>query len=291
MLYDAHTHLNSPELFPKYEKLLENFLKVGWRLLVNVWVDYERTQRALQISKNYPQYCLSTVGFHPSEPIFKKKRSEEVKEVWKEKFKFKKDLWLSWKEYLEEVEKYIRQLIESQEVVAIWECGLDYHYTEKNGSTLSKDTIQKQKELFLLQCKLAQEYNFPLIVHSRDAFEDTIEILKDFKDLKIYFHCWWYSPKEIQIVRDIFPNLWVGFDGNITYKKADALRQSAQALPLQNILLETDAPYLTPQIIRKEQNQPANVKYVYEYVANLKNIDLLELELAVENNFFKFYGI
>ncbi len=281
MLYDAHTHLNSPELFPKYEELLENFLKVNWKILVNVWVDYERTQRALEIAKKYPAYCLATAGFHPSEVIFKEKN-------WKFLFNME---YLNWTDYLTEVEKYISNLIETQQIVAIWECGLDYHYTEKNKEPLTETTKEKQKELFILQCEIAKKYDFPLIIHSRDAFKDTIEILKNFNNLKIYFHCWWYWPEEIKQAIELFPNLKVWFDWNITYKKADNLRQSAITCPLDKILLETDAPYLTPQIIRKEQNQPANVKYVYEFVAQLKNLSLIELELAIEENFFNFYWI
>ena len=279
MYYDSHTHLNSPELFPKYEELLEKFLWIWGKKLVNVWVDKERTERALIIQKSYPQYCLSTVGFHPSEVIFKKKQG---------KYNFDNQL-LTWDDFLEAVEKYISQLIDNKLVVAIWECGLDYHYTEKNGNKLSEETIQKQKELFILQCKLAQQYSIPLVIHSRDAFEDTIEILKDFVELKIYFHCWWYSEEEIKISLDLFPNLWVWFDGNITYKKADNLRQSIKVLPFDKILLETDAPYLTPQILRWKLNQPANVKYVYEYVSNLLNLPEEDLQEIIEENFINFY--
>ena len=279
MYYDSHTHLNSPELFPKYEELLANFIKIWWKKLVNVWVDKERTQRALEIQKNYPEYCLSTVWFHPSEVIFKRKWNKFL--FWKET--------LFWDEFLQAIENYIRELVENKLVIAIWECWLDYHYTEKDGGKLSKDSIEKQKELFILQCKLAQEYDIPLVIHSRDAFEDSVEILKDFKELKIYFHCWGYWPEEIKIIVDLFPNLRVGFDWNITYKKADDLRDSIKLLPFEKILLETDAPYLTPQIIRKEQNQPANIKYIYEYVSNLLNIPELELQKIIEENFYNYY--
>ena len=279
MYYDSHTHLNSPELFPKYEELLSNFIKSWCKKLINVGVDKERTERALEIQKNYPNYCLTTVGFHPSEVIFKKR---------KDKFLFD-NTTLNWIDFLTAIEEYIRKLIENKLVAAIWECGLDYHYTEKNWQNLSKDTTEKQKELFLLQCKLAEEYNLPLVIHSRDAFEDTIQILKDFSNLKIYFHCWGYQAEQIKIILDLFPNLWVGFDWNITYKKADNLRESIKILPYDKILLETDAPYLTPQIVRKEKNQPANVKYIYEYVSNLLNIPELELQKIIEENFYSYF--
>jgi len=86
---------------------------------------------------------------------------------------------------------------------------LDYHYKEKDNSNLSSDTINKQKELFNLQCKIAEKYDLPLVIHSRDAFYDTVEVLKNFKNLKIYFHCWGYSLKEIEVAKSEFPSLWV----------------------------------------------------------------------------------
>ena len=278
--YDSHTHLNSPLLYPKHEQLIKNFINIWWKLLVNVWVDYERTERWIKITEKY-NMCLATWGFHPSEVIFKEKN-------WKYEF-YKDSLW--WNDYLKKVKSYLENLAEKRKIVAIGECWLDYHYKEKDNSNLSSDTINKQKELFNLQCKIAEKYDLPLVIHSRDAFYDTVEVLKNFKNLKIYFHCWGYSLKEIEVAKSEFPSLWVWFDWNITYKKADDLRSSIKALPIENLLIETDAPYLTPQIIRKEQNQPANVKYIYEYIADLKDISLVELSLEVEKNFFRYYSI
>lgn len=265
MLYDSHTHLNSPELFPNYETYLKEFIQEWWKQLVNVWVDKNRTQRALQIQEKYPQICLSTVWFHPSEAVFNKD------------FKENKD------KYLEEAKNYIEKLIKENKVVAIWECWLDYHYK------VNEEIIQNQKELFILQCELAKKYNYPLVIHSRDAFKDTIETLKNYKKLKIYFHCWWYTEKEIKIVEDMFENLWIWFDGNITYKKADNLRKSAQIISFDKLLIETDAPYLTPQIVRKYMNKPSFIKYTYEYIANLRNISLKELKKQIEKNFKKLF--
>ena len=284
MYLDSHTHLNSPQLFKNYKIYIENFIKIWWKKLVNVWVDFSRTERSLKIKENYPMICLSTWWFHPTEPIFKY--------VEDNKYEFTNSKLVSWKEYLDLTEEYLTNLAENKKIVAIWECGIDYHYFNqlKDGQT-KKEVIKQQEELFILQLNIAQKYNLPVVIHSRDAYYETIQILANYKDLKIYFHCWWYTEKEVLDIQNKFPNLWIWYDGNITYKKAEDLRNSIKATDKDKILLETDAPYLTPQVIRKEMNQPANVKYVYEYVANLLNIEEKILKKQIENNFYKLYNL
>lgn len=267
MLYDSHTHLNSPELFAKHEEYIKNFLAKWWQKLVNVWVDEERTLRGIQIQEKFPKICYSSVWFHPSEAVFN------------ENFRKNSD------KYFAKIEKFIQDCADQKSVIAIGECGLDYHY--------QVDELAKklQKELFIRQCDLALKNDLPVIIHSRDAFEDSVEILKNYKNLKINFHCWWYGPSEIEQVQRIFPNLRIGFDGNITYKKAQELRDSAKIANIQNILIETDAPYLSPQIVRKETNQPANIDYTYDFIAELKNIKRKDLEIQIEKNFKSLFQI
>ena len=261
MLYDSHTHLNSPELFEKYETYIKEFIEVWGKKLINVWVDKARTQRALKIQEKYPNICYSTVWFHPSETIY----NDE----------FKKDKEI----YFKDVQNYIEKLIKEKKVVAIWECGLDYHYK------VDENIVKDQKELFILQCEIAKKYNYPIVIHSRDAFEDSLEILKNYKDLKIDFHCWWYDKEQIKIIQDMFPNLYIGFDGNITYKKANNLRRSLKATKIDKLLFETDAPYLTPQIVRKNMNKPSYVEYTYDYACWLLWIEKSEFEKQIEKNF------
>ena len=282
MYLDSHTHLNSPQLFKDYKIYIENFIKIWWKKLVNVWVDFPRTERALKIEENYPEICLSTWWFHPTEPIFKY--------VENNKYKFTESKLVSWKEYLDLTEKYLTNLAENKKIVAIWECGIDYHYFNnlKDGQT-KEEVVKQQEELFILQLNIAKKYNLPVVIHSRDAYYKTAQILENYKDLKIYFHCWWYTEKEVLHAQNNFPNLWIWYDGNITYKKAEDLRNSIKATDKDKILLETDAPYLTPQIVRNKMNQPANVKYIYEYVANLLNIEEKILKKQIENNFISYF--
>jgi len=128
-------------------------------------------------------------------------------------------------------------------VYAIGECGTDAHYD-------GGQTIAFQQKVFDFQCKLARKYQLPIVVHSRDDFEGSLEVLKNYPDLKIYFHCWGYGPREIEILQKLFPKLRIGFCGNVSYKKAENLRESLAVVQSSSLLLETDAPYLSPQIVR-----------------------------------------
>lgn len=128
-------------------------------------------------------------------------------------------------------------------------------------------------------------------MHSRDAFDQTLAILKDYTDLTIYFHCWGYGPEEFKMLNAEFRNLYVGFCGNVTYKKAEELRETLKIVSLNQLLLETDAPYLTPQIIRGTDNHPANVKYIYEFVSEYLSLNPDALSQQVEANFHAVYKI
>ena len=173
-----------------------------------------------------------------------------------------------------------------QYIVAIGETGIDVHYP--NGP----ETLETQKTLFIEHCKMARELNLPLVVHSRDAFEETLKILKDYTDLVIYFHCRGYGPEQIRILQDMkIKKLYFGFCGNITYKKTEELRESLKLVPLTQLLLETDAPYLTPQAVRGQDNHPANVRYIYEFVSELLNISPEALSEQLEANFRDVYKL
>jgi len=116
---------------------------------------------------------------------------------------------------------------------------------------MASETLEIQKQLFIRHCELARELNLPIVVHSRDAFNDTFEILQNYTDLTVYFHCRGYGTQEIKKLQDLkIKKLYFGFCGNVTYKKAEELRESLKIIPLDQLVLETDAPWLTPQIVR-----------------------------------------
>lgn len=148
-------------------------------------------------------------------------------------------------------------------VCAIGECGIDLHYKEDTS------LLPHQQQLFHLQCRLAQKYQLPLVVHSRDAFEPTKEVLQEFKDLKIYFHCWGYGSAEITQAEKAFPQLRIGFTNILTYKNAETTREALRTIQHAKILTETDAPRLPPQAFRGKTCYP---KYVREVLAKMAEV-------------------
>jgi len=272
MYYDAHTHLNSPELFSDAEKYIQNFVDIWWKGMVIVWASEEYNSNAVALiesrkSKVESQlYFKITLWLHPEVLVEGRKviksSSHQVESL--------KSLILANKKY----------------VVAVGECGIDLYFP------WPEQTLDAQKELFVMQCDLAQELNLPLVIHSRSAFDQTLDVLKNYKNQIIYFHCRWYGPEQIKILQLLFPKLFIWFCGNVTYKKADELRESLKLVWQDQLLLETDAPYLSPQIVRWTQNEPANVRYIYDYVAEFLWKEKNTLEEQIEKNFknlFDFY--
>jgi len=263
-MIDAHTHLNSQALFPNRKEHAFEFNKNWWKAIINVWADIEYNGNWIKISKEYKWdlYMKCTVWLHPYEVI----------------------IWNVTEENIEDEVNNLRKLYldNSDYIVAIWEAWIDTHY---DGDI----NMKLQKKLFRMQCELARDLWLPIVIHSRDDFNSTIEVLKDFSDLKIYFHCRWYGPEEINYIKWKFENLWIGFCGNITYPKAQNIRDSLAVCDINNILLETDAPYLPPQQLRWKTNYPSNIWYIYDFVANELSINKDILIQSIEKNFENLY--
>lgn len=279
MYFDAHTHLNEDRLFTDRQNHVQHFLEIWGKGLINVWVDPERNQRAIQIAqlstnkRGDQLFVKATVGIHPSEASFGKIVSSQD---------------------IRQVVEALRVLCEthSNEIVAIGECGIDAHYPDY-------DKVKwVQQELFHAQCALARDLSLPVVIHSRDQFTDTLEVIKNYTDLKIYFHCWGYGHEEIEILHALLPRLWIGYCGNITYPAAHKLRESiksvhslAYALDIDrswhqlSLLLETDAPYLTPQSKRGASNMPAFIQETYAYVGQFLWSTQEELQQRIHTAF------
>lgn len=170
-------------------------------------------------------------------------------------------------------------------IVAIGECGIDTYYPG------SEDSLESQKKLFIAQCDLAKELDLPLMVHIRKDFDSAFEILQHYRDLTVYIHCRGFGPDEFRMLSAEFRNLYIGFCGNVTYKNAQALRDTLKIIPLDRLLLETDAPWLSPQVVRGTVNHPANVKYIYDFVADYLDIAPEALAQQVEANFRSIYKL
>lgn len=262
MLYDAHTHLNSPELFAAAQKYIQNFVDIWGESMIIVWASHEYNNNAIVLAKKFG--LKITLWLHPE--ILTQK--DDMETIWSK---------------MEELKQLI--IDNKDDIVAVGECGIDLYFP------WTEQTLDLQKELFAIQCDLAQELKLPLVVHSRTAFDQTLDILKNYKNLTIYFHCRGYGPEQIKILQLLFPKLYIWFCGNITYKKADELRESLKLVWNDQLLLETDAPYLSPQIVRWTQNEPANVRYIYDYVTEFLWKEKNALQGQVEKNFNDLYRI
>jgi TatD DNase family protein len=274
-LIDAHTHLNSDELFPSWKEHLQSFIDVWWTALLNVWVDQERNRRWLLIAQQsvafFGDQCLvkATLWWHPSLVSYWTIRSQEHIEI-----------------FIKQLEEDLKA--HSNYVVAIGECGIDAHYPG-----WWKEHLQLQQTLFYEQAALAVKYALPVVIHSRDAFPETIEVLQAFPDLPVYMHCWWYGVHELEQLIKTFHLLRVWFCGNTTYPKAIALRESLDFLVhhdnfLQNtcwLLLETDAPWLTVQEKRGQLNRPSYIPSLYSFVAQHLWWTIEQLTQRIEHDF------
>jgi TatD DNase family protein len=186
------------------------------------------------------------------------------------------------REFNPELNESFVSLVKKHKPCAIGEVGLDFHW--------DYGPLEIQEKLFRNQIELSLEFNIPLIVHSRDAFDDTYRILSGYQFKKnVILHCFCYGPDEAD--KFLEKGYILSFAGNLTYKAAKALHDTAQIAPLDKILLETDAPYLAPIPLRGQKNDPVNIHYTYEFMAKLRKMDLKELEMQIEKNFKEVFQL
>lgn len=176
--------------------------------------------------------------------------------------------------------KLIEDNINNDKIVAIGEIGLDYYYTV--------ETKEKQKEIFEYQVKLAEKYNKPIVVHSRESIQDTYDILKKYK-VKGTIHCF---NSSLEMAREFIKlGYKIGIGGVLTFKNSKKLQEIVKELDLNDIVLETDSPYLTPEPFRGKRNNPSNVYYVALKVSEIKNISIEEVLKITNNNAVNLYKL
>lgn len=176
--------------------------------------------------------------------------------------------------------KIIEENINNPKIVAIGEIGLDYHWV--------KDNEKKQKEIFEYQLKLAQKYNKPIVVHSRDAIQDTYDTLKKYK-LKGTIHCF---SSSLEMAKEFIKlGYKIGIGGTLTFKNSKKIQEIVKDISLNDILLETDSPYLSPEPFRGKKNLPSNVYYVALKVAEIKNVDVKSVLSITNSNAIKEFDL
>ena len=251
MLVDSHCHLDFPDLAARVDDALELMRanQVTHALCVSVTLQAFPQVRAL--AERYPNLSAS-VGVHPD--------YEDVPVV---------------------TEQELVMLADHPRVVAIGETGLD-HYRIKGGA-------EWQRERFRTHIRAARRSGKPLIIHMRDAAEDTLRIMREegASDVGGVMHCFTGSWEVAQAAIDL--GFLISFSGIVTFKNATALREVARQVPLERMLIETDSPFLAPVPYRGKTNEPGLVKYVAEELARLKQVSLGEVATATSSNFFRLF--
>lgn len=251
-LIDTHTHINMIEGLSE-EKILEEASKNNVKKIVVPASSVDDIDQVFELSQKYENvYCY--LGIHPSEA----------------------------KDWNDEISDKIKEFAKSPKVAGIGEIGLDYYW--------DKSFVELQQEVFIKQIELANELNLPLNIHDRDAHKDTFDILKEHnKNSKVIMHCFSGSP---EFAKECLKEGWyIALGGVVTFKNAKKMKEVATEVPLDRLLLETDAPYLTPVPHRGEENQPAYVKFVAEEIAQLKGISFEDVAIATTQNTKHILGI
>ncbi len=254
MIFDTHAHYDDEAFDSDRAELLLSMKESGISNIVNVGASIVTTQNTLNLVKEYP-FMYGAVGVHPSETA----------------------------ELNDELLKWLKNVANSERIVAVGEIGLDYYWDEPD-----KDT---QKKWFKAQLKLAHEVKKPIIIHSREAANDTYEIMKEYEAEKLggIVHCFSYSVEMAEKFLDM--GFYLGIGGVLTFKNAKKLKEVAEYMPMDRLVLETDCPYLSPEPNRGKRNSSLNLSYVADAVARVKGISREEVERVTFENALKVYRI
>ena len=251
MIIDSHAHYDDEAFEEDRDNLLQSMQSNGIEKIINVGANIKGSMASIALSEQYP-FIYAAVGVHPSD-------TEELDE--------EKIAWM-------------KEVSEKEKVVAIGEIGLDYYWPEPDREI--------QKKWFIRQMELAQEVNLPVIIHSRDAAQDTIEILKQFRANGV-IHCYSYTKESAKEFLKM--GYYFGIGGVLTFKNARKLKEAVMEIPMDRILLETDSPYLAPEPNRGKRNNSAYIRYVAEKIAALKGLTYEEVVEQTEKNARKMYRL
>ena len=251
MYFDTHCHLNSEDLYGDHDMFIQNALDNDVTNMVVVGYDLESSKIAIELAQQY-EFIYAAVGIGPN------------------------DCKNTTKEQVNIIDKYL----EDPRVVALGEIGLDYYW-----DSVSKE---KQLEVFQWQMDLAKKHDKPVIIHCRDAYEDTYEVLKRNGHRGI-MHC--YSGSVEMAKRFVDLGFYISLAGPVTFKNARVPKDVAANINIENLLIETDCPYLTPHPFRGKLNEHANVVYIAQEIAKLKNMEIENVASETTFNAKTIFGI
>ena len=252
-MIDTHIHLDEEAYAPDCEEVIARQREAGVEAMIVPGVNANSIEGVLDVCRRHPNYCYAGLGFHP----------QDVKEDWTEQWTI--------------IEKAIRN--HRSELVAIGEIGLDYYW----------DTTFKaeQQQLFRLQLALAKELDLPVMIHNREATEDTLRILKE-QPPRGVVHCFNGSRETAQQILDL--GMYLGIGGVLTFKNCK-LSETLETVPLERLVLETDGPYLAPTPHRGERNESRLMIFVAERLAQVYNCPVEHINEVTTRNAKHLFGI
>lgn len=252
MFFDTHAHLLSPDFDADRSRIIEELQMHNIAGYVECGTNQQDSMQAAALARNYAE-VFAAVGVHPHDA----------------------------KDWDRITEKIIADLLHEKGVVALGEIGLDYHYDFSPRET--------QKKVFRAQMKLAGEKKVPVIIHTREAWQDTLEILAEFPEVTGIMHCYSGSAETVRMLLE--RGWYIAFGGAITFKNAKKPLEALKEVPLDRLLIETDSPYMTPVPYRGQRNTPVNVRLVAEKAAEVRGEDLTVIEKATTQNAGRVFGI
>lgn len=253
MIFDTHAHYDDEQFDNDRDELLNSMRENGVGTIVNVSASYESCERVVHMAQKYP-FMYAAVGVHP----------DEVGSLDEEKF------------------ARMKALLKEDKVAAVGEIGLDYYWDNESHGL--------QKEWFIRQLDLAREQGLPVNIHSREAAQDTMEIMKEYgRGLGGVIHCYSYSKEMAK--EYVKMGYYIGVGGVVTFKNGKRLKETVEAIPLASIVLETDCPYLAPEPYRGKRNNSSYIKYAAEEIARLKGVSYEEVVSRTEENARKLYRV
>ena len=256
-IFDSHAHYDDEKFNEDREEVIKLIYEDGITKCINIGCDIKTSENSIKLSEKY-DFIYATCSIHPSEI------PQTEQELWKQLVKIK------------EMAKI------NKKVVGIGEIGLDYHW--------NKDNIELQKKAFIEQINIANELNLPISIHTRDAIDDTIEIIRNYKVNKNgVLHC---CPFNRELVKQgLQVGYYIAFGGTSTFKNSKNANEIIEMVPIDKILVETDSPYLAPEPLRGTRNDSRNLKYVIAKLANVKGISEEEMAKATYINACKLFNI
>lgn len=246
MIFDSHAHYDSKQFEEDRDQLLNSMQENGIGTIVNVAADWDSVTEVPELAEKY-SFVYAAVGLHP----------DEVGDLNEERFEF------------------LKVQCQKKKVVAVGEIGLDYYWDNESHDI--------QKKWFIRQLELARELDLPVIIHSRDAAEDTLKIMKEHaQGLRGVIHCFSYSKELAE--EYVKMGFYIGIGGVMTFKNGKKLKEIAATIPLDRILLETDCPYLAPEPHRGKRNSSLYIPHIAQEIADLRGITYEEVVAQTEIN-------